>query len=47
MADIIASVAAEERRQLIRRTESGQRRAREEGKWLGQVPIGFVRTLGI
>ena len=44
VADIIASVAAEERRQLIRRTRSGQRRAREEGKWLGQVPAGFQRS---
>lgn len=44
VADIIASVAAEERRQLIRRTRSGQRRAREEGKWLGQVPVGFARS---
>ncbi|MFC4448148.1 MULTISPECIES: recombinase family protein [Halorussus] len=44
VADIIASVAAEERRQLIRRTESGQRRAREQGKWLGQTPVGFVRS---
>jgi len=44
LADIISSVAAEERRQLIRRTRSGQRRAREEGKWLGQVPAGFARS---
>lgn len=44
VADIIASVAAEERRQLIRRTRSGQRRARDEGKWLGQVPVGFTRS---
>ncbi|ELZ91154.1 recombinase family protein [Haloferax sulfurifontis] len=46
VADIIASVAAEERRQLIRRTRSGQRRAREQGKWLGQVPAGFARVDG-
>ena len=47
VADIIASVAAEERRTLIRRTRSGQRRARDqEGKWLGQVPVGFVRSDG-
>lgn len=46
VADIIASVAAEERRTLIRRTRSGQRRARSEGKWLGQVPAGFVREDG-
>lgn len=42
-ADIVASVAAEERRRLIQRTKSGMRRAREEGKWLGQVPVGFKR----
>jgi len=46
VADIIASVAAEERRTLIRRTRSGQRRARSEGKWLGQVPAGFERLDG-
>lgn len=46
VADIIASVAAEERRTLIRRTRSGQRRAREEGKWIGAVPAGFVRQDG-
>lgn len=44
VADVIAAVAAEERRQLIRRTRAGLRRARSEGKWLGQVPTGFVRT---
>jgi DNA invertase Pin-like site-specific DNA recombinase len=43
VADVIAAVAAEERRQLIRRTKAGLRRARREGKWLGQVPKGFVR----
>lgn len=46
VAGIIAEVAAEERRQLIRRTMSGQRRARDEGKWLGQVPAGFTRVDG-
>ncbi|MFC4551804.1 MULTISPECIES: recombinase family protein [Halorussus] len=46
VADIIASVAAEERRALIRRTQSGQRRARQQGKWLGQVPAGFARDDG-
>ena len=44
VADIVAAVAAEERRRLIERTRSGQRRARQEGKWLGQVPVGFVRS---
>lgn len=43
IADIIAAVAAEERRMLIRRTKSGVRRARdEEGKWVGNVPVGFT-----
>lgn len=46
LADIIASVAAEERRTLIRRTKSGIKRARKEGKWVGQVPAGFVRVDG-
>lgn len=44
VADIVAAVAAEERRRLIERTQSGQRRARKEGKWLGQVPVGFRRS---
>jgi len=39
-------VYTEERRQLIRRTRSGLRRAEKEGKWLGQVPTGFVRENG-
>jgi len=46
VAGIIAEVAAEERRSLIRRTRSGQRRARKEGKWMGQVPVGFIRDEG-
>lgn len=46
VADIIAAVAAEERRALIRRTKSGIRRAKAEGKWVGQVPAGFVRVKG-
>jgi len=46
IADIIASVAAEERRNLIRRTKSGMKRARKEGKWVGQVPAGFLRVDG-
>lgn len=46
VAGIIAEVAAEERRSLIRRTQSGLRRARKEGKWLGEVPTGFVRDDG-
>jgi len=43
VADIIAAVYAEERRTLIRRTRSGIKRARKEGKWTGQVPTGFYR----
>lgn len=43
IADIIAAVAAEERRSLIRRTKSGVSRAQSEGKWLGNVPLGFHR----
>lgn len=43
LADVIAAVAAQERRDLIRRTEAGMKRAREEGVWTGQVPAGFVR----
>lgn len=46
VADIIASVAAEERRSLIRRTKSGIQRAKKEGKWTGAVPTGFIRTDG-
>lgn len=46
IADIIASVAAEERRTLIRRTKSGIKQAREQGKWVGQVPAGFTRVDG-
>jgi DNA invertase Pin-like site-specific DNA recombinase len=41
VADIISSVAAEERRRLIQHTESGQRRARREGKWTQKPPKGF------
>lgn len=41
VADIIASVAAEERRRLISRTESGQRKARKQGKWTTRPPVGF------
>ncbi len=44
VADIVGMVYTEERRQLIRRTKSGLRRARRQGKWLGQVPTGFVRS---
>lgn len=46
IADIISAVAAEERRSLIRRTEAGIKRAKSEGKWVGQVPVGFVTVDG-
>jgi len=46
VADIVASVAAEERRTLVRRTRSGLRQARAAGKWLGEVPLGFSRSDG-
>lgn len=46
VADIIAAVAAQERRSLIRRTEAGIKRARNEGKWVGQVPTGFITVEG-
>jgi DNA invertase Pin-like site-specific DNA recombinase len=42
-ADIIGMVYQEERRTLIRRIEGGIQRAQREGKWLGQVPVGFER----
>lgn len=43
VADIIGMVYQQERRQLIRRVRSGIDRAQREGKWLGQVPVGFSR----
>jgi len=44
IADISAAVAEEERRRLIKRVEAGIKRARTEGKWLGEVPTGFTRN---
>ena len=44
IADISAAVAEEERRKLISRVKSGVRHARKEGKWLGEVPVGFKRN---
>ena len=44
IADISAAVAEEERRKLISRINSGVKRARKEGKWLGEVPTGFERN---
>jgi DNA invertase Pin-like site-specific DNA recombinase len=46
VADIVASVAAEERRRLIERTKSGIETARKQGKWVGQVPAGFTTVDG-
>ena len=46
IADIIAAVAAEERRSLIRRTKAGIRRAKDEGKHVGQPPVGFETVDG-
>lgn len=43
VADVIGMVYQQERRQLIRRIQSGIDRAKREGKWLGQVPAGFER----
>jgi DNA invertase Pin-like site-specific DNA recombinase len=43
IADISAAVAEEERRRLIKRVEAGVDRAQDQGKWLGNVPIGFER----
>jgi DNA invertase Pin-like site-specific DNA recombinase len=43
IADISAAVAEEERRRLIKRVEAGVARAQDQGKWLGNVPIGFER----
>lgn len=44
IADISAAVAEEERRKLIKRVNSGVTRARKEGKWLGETPVGFERN---
>ncbi len=44
IADISAAVAEDERRRLIKRINSGVKRARKEGKWLGEVPVGFERN---
>lgn len=42
VADILAAVYAEERRTLIRRTKWGQKRARNQDKWVCQPPLGFT-----
>lgn len=43
IAYIRAAVAEEERRRLIKRVEAGVARAQDQGKWLGNVPVGFER----
>jgi len=44
IADISAAVAEDQRRRLIKRVHAGVQRARNEGKWLGEVPVGFQRN---
>lgn len=43
VADVIGMVYQQERRQLIRRVEAGIKRAKNEGKWVGNLPAGFRR----
>jgi len=43
VADIIGMVYQQERRQLIRRVKAGVKRAKDQGKWIGNVPAGFRR----
>lgn len=42
VASILAAVYAEERRTLVRRIKSGQKRAVKNDKWLGRPPLGFT-----
>lgn len=42
VADIYASIYADERRTLVRRTKLGQKRAYKAGKWVGNPPLGFT-----
>lgn len=44
VADIVGMVYQQERRQLIRRVKAGVRRAKNQGKWVGNVPAGFRRN---
>jgi len=37
-------VYQQERRQLIRRVKAGVKRAKDQGKWVGNVPAGFRRN---
>lgn len=43
VADIIGMVYQQERRTLIRRVKSGVKKAKDQGKWIGNVPAGFRR----
>ena len=43
VADIIGMVYQQERRTLIRRVKSGIKKAKDQGKWVGNVPAGFRR----
>ncbi|QCS43628.1 recombinase family protein [Natrinema versiforme] len=43
VADIVGMVYQHERRQLIRRVKAGVKRAKDQGKWVGNVPAGFRR----
>lgn len=44
VADIVGMVYQQERRQLIRRVKAGVERAKDQGKWVGNVPAGFRRN---
>ncbi|WP_435186688.1 recombinase family protein [Halobellus sp. EA9] len=44
VADIVGMVYQQERRQPIRRVKSGVERAKDQGKWVGNVPAGFRRN---
>jgi Site-specific recombinases, DNA invertase Pin homologs len=44
VADIVGMVYQQERRQLIRRVKAGVKRAKDQGKWVGNVPAGFRRN---
>lgn len=43
MAKMLALLYEREREDVIRRVRSGLRQARSDGKWLGEVPVGFER----
>lgn len=46
VADVIGMVYQQERRTLIRRTQAGVQRARDQGKWTGKPPVGFIIESG-